>query len=55
MEVVSRKWRVVVSSLHMCTWAIGCMLLSLVAYVIRDAFHLQLTLSIPSFILLLYL
>ena len=54
LEIVGRKWRPVISSLHMCTWAVSCMILPLIAYVIRDAFQLQLVLSVPSFVLLIF-
>ena len=54
LEIVGRKWRPVISSLHMCTWAVSCMVLPLIAYFVRDAFHLMLVLSLPSFVPLIY-
>ena len=45
-ELVSKRWRVLLSSLHMCTYVVFYAIIAIIAYYIRDGLQLQLVLLV---------
>ena len=51
---MGNKWRELVGNLTALLWGVGLMALSSIAYTIRDRMILQLVLSIPMLLVVVY-